>query len=149
MVSFTEAIKICTIKKFATISGRATRAEYWWFQLFFYLVIFLLILIGIPLEHNGGEIFLTIAVIFYFIMIIPNFCSRIRRLHDGGHSGWYLLWGCVPYVGWIIVLIAELQGSDSDNEYGPDPTNPYANNVYYQQTKTNVNDREQITDVDL
>ena len=33
MVTFSEAVKICFIKKFATISGRASRAEYWWFQL--------------------------------------------------------------------------------------------------------------------
>lgn len=149
MVSFSEAIKICTTKKFATISGRATRAEYWWFQLFIYLVMFLLILIGIHLEHNGGDIFMIIAMIFFFIMIIPNFCSRVRRLHDSGHSGWFLLWGILPYLGWLIVLIAELEGSDPDNEYGPNPNNPYAKNNYNQQTGSTINEIEQVTNVDL
>ncbi len=122
MVSFTEAIKTCLIKKFATISGRATRAEFWWFQLFIYLTLFILLIIGFFLGESGGRTFWNLCVLFYIVMIIPNFCSRIRRLHDGGYSGWYLMWGLLPYIGGIIVFVALLKGSDWHNEYGPDPT---------------------------
>ena len=121
MLSFSEAVRTCMTKKFFTISGRATRAEYWWFQLFIWGPMFLLIL----LSGIGGESTLGIgaplAGIFYIICLIPNFCVGIRRLHDTGHSGYYILWNLIPYVGWIIPFIATLSDSEGDNEYGPAP----------------------------
>ncbi|MBR4533996.1 MAG: DUF805 domain-containing protein [Bacteroidaceae bacterium] len=156
MVSFTEAIKTCITKKFATISGRATRAEFWWFQLFNLLVIFVPIIIGAQLGKNGGDIFAVIAICFMIIMYIPGFCVNVRRLHDGGHSGWYTLWCCIPYVGGLILLIAWLQGSDRDNEYGPSPSSqnfvnsntiPKEGNI--QESPTKEEKIEVITDVDL
>ena len=156
MVSFTEAIKTCITKKFATISGRATRSEYWWFQLFIYVVTFTLMIFGAALEKKGGEIFTGIGFIFYIIMMIPNFCSRVRRLHDGGHSGWFLFWNCIPYIGGFIVLFAELQESDRDNKYGPCSSrlnlvnsNTNLKTVIIKENPTSEEKIEEITDVDL
>lgn len=121
MMSFSESVKTCLTKKYATISGRATRAEYWWFQLFIYMITFLLVFMGSILNSTLGRVIIVIGFIFFIGTIIPSFCARIRRLHDAGHSGWYILWSLLPYVGSLIVLIAELQSSDDDNEYGPCP----------------------------
>ena len=38
MISFKEAVATCLTKKYKTISGRATRAEFWWFTLFMYII---------------------------------------------------------------------------------------------------------------
>lgn len=46
MLSFSEAVKICMFQKFASIEGRATRAEYWWFLLFTLLTIYVPIIIA-------------------------------------------------------------------------------------------------------
>lgn len=123
MMSFEMAVKTC-LKKSFTISGRATRAEYWWFQLFSYSVA---ILAGISFEtaDESGSVFLNvvggICIAAWMLSIIPSFCARIRRLHDAGKPGEFIFWGLIPYVGSLIVLVAELKSSDKDNEYGPSP----------------------------
>ena len=157
MVTFSEAVKICLTKKFATISGRASRAEYWWFQLFIWSTTFLLILIGAALEKKGGNIHLAIACIFFFIMIIPNFCSRVRRLHDTNHSGWNLLWGCIPYlgsIGAIYILILECTGSDSGlNDYGPNPYEinelEFSSKERDEETIIEQDETTEVTDIEL
>lgn len=46
----------------------------------------------------------------------------MRRMHDVGKSGLYLLWFLLPLAGWIIVLIPMLQDSQpGSNQYGPNP----------------------------
>ena len=88
-MTFTESIKTC-IKKYATFSGRATRSEFWWFQLFIYLVLFFFVMLGAMFENNGGDFFWAIGAIFLFLVIIPGISSRVRRLHDVGYSGLFL-----------------------------------------------------------
>ena len=124
MVSFGEAIKTCLTKKYFTISGRATRAEYWWFQLFFLLIIVGFALIEVLIEASvpqaSGFGFALIGI-FYLLMLCPLFCVQVRRLHDGGSSGWCVLLSLIPYIGEFIVFIMTLRGSDDDNEWGPNP----------------------------
>lgn len=71
-VAFDEAISGC-FKKFATFKGRARRSEYWWFQLFCFLLSIVTCGIG------------------YIVVLIPNIAVTVRRLHDVGRSGWW--WG--------------------------------------------------------
>ena len=128
MLSFTEAVKICMFQKFASIEGRATRAEYWWFLLFTLLTIYVPCIIA-GLFFSGDEdstlgvLFAVIGGINFFITGIPSICARIRRYHDAGHSGYFIFWNLVPYIGPIISLVVELTDSKPDNEYGPNPFN--------------------------
>jgi uncharacterized membrane protein YhaH (DUF805 family) len=51
----------------------------------------------------------------------------VRRLHDTGRSGWWVLFGAVPLVGGITLLVfACLEGERTQNAYGPDPKSGYA-----------------------
>jgi uncharacterized membrane protein YhaH (DUF805 family) len=46
----------------------------------------------------------------------------IRRLHDTGHSGWWVLIGLIPLIGFIVLLVFYLREGDAgENEYGPPP----------------------------
>ena len=55
-------------------------------------------------------------------IIIPAFAVAIRRLHDTGRSGWWLLVNCVPIIGWTILFIWMVKDSDEgENQYGPNP----------------------------
>lgn len=101
MISFSDAVKICFTKKFVKTSGRASRAEFWWFYLFrglqlpWYVLGFL---IAVTNPHNDianifGNIFFGVGIIFSLITCIPYTCVFIRRLHDKGHSAlWLLRW---------------------------------------------------------
>ena len=138
MMSFKEAITICLIKKFATVSGRATRAEFWWFILFCFLTRIVLaiclyfLIIDLPASSRlfspyftfFGKLFLIILslLIMYVVLVIPEFCVTIRRLHDVGYDGSQFLVKAIPIAG-IIWLIKDLcRPSDpNDNVFGPNP----------------------------
>ena len=55
-------------------------------------------------------------------LLLPNLSVAIRRLHDTDHSGWWVLIGLIPIVGFIVLLIFYLRESDpGENQYGPPP----------------------------
>ena len=156
MMSFSDAVKTCFVKKYATISGRASRSEFWWFQLFIWSVFILLCAIGSGFDKDAANFIAFVAGIFYVITLIPNFCSRVRRLHDTNHSGLNLLWCCIPYLGFlgaIYILILECMGSDEfDNKYGPNPQTTTLNtepNYSEMISSSSKETHQEITDVDL
>lgn len=126
MMTFSESIKTCLTKKYFTIKGRATRAEYWWFQLFVHLLIFAPFLAIMPfVEESSGVVPIVIFVMLPMALLLcPNFCVTIRRLHDAGLSGWCFLVNFIPYVGSTIFLVMTLMGSDKDNKWGSNPHSP-------------------------
>ncbi len=107
-VDFLTAIKLF-FKNYFNFKGRASKSEYWWAFLFNILVGF------IPFV---GQI-LSLAC------IIPGIAIALRRLHDVGKSGAYYFICLVPFVGFILLLVALLKDSDGDNQYGP--ANPAQN----------------------
>ena len=125
-MTFSESIKTCLTKKYFTIKGRATRAEYWWFQLFVHLLIFAPFLAIMPfVEESSGVVPIAIFVMLLIVLLLcPNFCVTIRRLHDAGFSGWYYLVNFIPYVGSTVLFVMTLMGSGKDNKWGPNTHSP-------------------------
>ena len=119
MMSFSESVRTC-MRKFFVTSGRASRSEFWWFQLFWYLVVFSPISICF-ISPDLEEIGFGLIGIFLVIFIAPIFCVRIRRYHDVGYSGFVILVNFIPYIGSIFLFILELLPSKPDNKYGPKP----------------------------
>ena len=59
--------------------------------------------------------------LFGLVTIIPNIAIAIRRLHDLDRTGWWILLGFIPLIGWIILLIWYVtKGTDGPNRFGPD-----------------------------
>lgn len=120
-MTFLESIKT-VYAKYATFSGRATRSEFWWFTLFVYIVVLSLSLIFAAIGNEGLYIPLIVLLgIFLLISFIPILALRVRRLHDIGKSGWWILFGFIPYLGGLILFIFALMKSEGENEYGPNP----------------------------
>ncbi len=127
-MGFTEAVK-SVFSNYANFSGRARRSEYWYFILSAMLVqlmLYMLMAIGGGFNRDAISLFAIIIALFTFIydlvLIIPRISVSIRRLHDTGRSGWNLLWGFVPLIGSIIVLIFMATDSvQGENQYGPNP----------------------------
>ena len=116
-MSFSDAVTTVLTKKYADFSGRARRSEYWWFVLA--EIIALSILYGLT---RVSSIFLILYFIVALALIIPGLAVTVRRLHDTGKSGWFILLGLIPFVGGIIILIFTVQeGTPGDNQYGPNP----------------------------
>ena len=111
-MSFVEAVKTCLVEKYCTFSGRATRSEFWWFQLFTFLVEFISVgICALIAESLDSEGIIIIPILIYVLLLIPNFSVIVRRLHDVGKSGWFLLIGLIPYIGAFILLIKYLTPS--------------------------------------
>lgn len=115
-MTFTDAIKTC-FNKYADFSGRATRSEYWWFQLFFMLVYIALVI----LTGTISEMFAVLILVFALGVFIPALAVGVRRLHDIDKSGWWLLLGLVPFIGLLLIYFLAIAGTPGDNRFGPNP----------------------------
>ena len=95
-MDFGTAIKTC-FNKYADFEGKAIRSEYWFFTLFIWLVwgvlyvtTFSIAISTMPTEGVAMFLF-SIPVMWFFATLIPHIAVGIRRLHDTGKSGWWLL----------------------------------------------------------
>ena len=105
------------LKKYAVFSGRARRAEYWYFLLFNLIVVVVLSIIDAAAGTNP-----LLSGIYTLAVLLPSIGVAIRRLHDTGRSGWWILIALIPLVGAIVLLVFYVQDSASGmNEYGPNP----------------------------
>ncbi|MET9510149.1 DUF805 domain-containing protein [Streptomyces flavidovirens] len=108
---------IDVLKKYAAFSGRARRQEYWMFTLISSIIYIALMAIDISLLDTG-----VIAVIYELAVLLPSLAVSVRRLHDTGRSGWWLLIALVPLVGAIVLLVfLASDGKPEENEHGPNP----------------------------
>jgi uncharacterized membrane protein YhaH (DUF805 family) len=70
---------------------------------------------------GAQDIGFILYVIYGLSSTIPAFAVAVRRLHDIGKSGWFLLLNFIPLIGAIVLLVWLCRDSDSDNQYGPNP----------------------------
>lgn len=109
---------LAVLKKYAVFSGRARRKEYWMFFLFNILISFALGLatgfLGAMLGV-GGKISDVASVAYSLAIVVPAVACAVRRMHDLGRTGWWVLF---PGVNLVFLCLA---GQPGDNEYGPAP----------------------------
>ncbi|MDO6568841.1 DUF805 domain-containing protein [Alteromonas sp. 1_MG-2023] len=104
-------------RKYAVFSGRARRQEYWMFFLFNMIISFVLGFVEGLLGGPG-----VIGMLYSLAVLIPSIAVSVRRLHDTGRSGWWLLLVFLPLIGALILLVfMVLDGNEGSNEYGPNP----------------------------
>lgn len=104
------------LKKYAVFSGRARRSEYWYFVLFYIILYAVFLGVGIAIKAPA------IVAIVALGLLLPAWGVTVRRLHDTGRSGWWILIGIVPLVGGIVLLVFQVMDSQPGaNEYGPNP----------------------------
>ncbi len=103
---------LTALKKYAVFSGRAQRKEYWFFVLFNVLILLALGFVegflGISPESEES----LLGTLYIFAVAIPWTAAAVRRLHDTGRSGWWLLIG-------LIFMIED--GDVGENAYGLNP----------------------------
>ncbi len=109
------------LKQYADFRGRARRTEYWMFVLFnliFSIAAYIVdLILGTVFDGNG-----LFHALYSLIVLIPSIAVSVRRLHDTGRSGWWLLIGLIPIIGWIVLIVFFLLDSQpGTNEYGPNP----------------------------
>jgi uncharacterized membrane protein YhaH (DUF805 family) len=106
------------LKKYAVFDGRARRKEYWMFQLFNFIVAFVLgFTLGLieSMLDIGTVLSSSASVIYSLGVLLPGIGVAIRRMHDIGRSGWWII---CPIVNIVFLFFDSQPG---DNEYGPNP----------------------------
>ena len=104
------------MKKYADFSGRSRRKEYWMFAAVNFGLMFIV-------QFIGGLISPTVASILGLLvslpLIVPGIAVAVRRMHDVGKSGWWLLVMLVPILGFLYILyLAIKDGQPEANQWG-------------------------------
>ena len=103
MMTFPNAVKTC-LRKYGDFSGRATRAEYWWWVL--------AVVIG---SSIFTAVFAPLATIFSLAIFLPGLTVTARRLHDIGKSGWWqLAWVAISLLALIPIVVGLVVSISSD-----------------------------------
>lgn len=104
------------LKKYATFTGRARRKEYWFYNLVNFIIMVLLGGLDEVLQTDGG-----LGAIYILATFLPSLAVSVRRLHDTGRSGWWMLISLVPFIGFIVLLIFMcIETQTGSNKYGVD-----------------------------
>ncbi len=108
---------IQALKNYTKFSGRAQRNEFWFFGLFNNLIVASFLVVdgvtsGVP----------ALSTLFLLWTFIPALSVTVRRLHDTGRSGWWVLLAFIPIVGWLILVWLYVSDSQpGPNVYGENP----------------------------
>ena len=109
---------IQALKKYAVFDGRAQRKEYWMFFLFSMIFAFAIGLVLGVIELTleiGTALSDPASIIYNLVMLVPSFAVGVRRMHDIGRSGWWILF---PLVNLVFLC---LDSEPGENKYGPNP----------------------------
>ncbi|MXO06292.1 DUF805 domain-containing protein [Flavobacterium sp. HBTb2-11-1] len=110
-----EMYKKVVFENYANFSGRARRQEYWMFSLISIVIYIVLSVFG--LIPAIGIVFSILNLIFLLGIMIPSIAVGVRRMHDVGKSGWYII---IPVYS---LILACTEGEKGPNQYGADPKN--------------------------
>ena len=109
-------------KRTFEIRGRSRRKEYWLYSLFSIVITLLLLVIdsvfGLFIDDETG----VLSTLFLIGTFITSLTVTIRRLHDIGRSGWWILLNFIPFIGTIVIFVFTVLDSEpGSNKYGENP----------------------------
>ncbi|WP_425953616.1 DUF805 domain-containing protein [Xylanimonas sp. McL0601] len=121
------------LRKYTKFEGRASLAEYWWWNLAVALAFvpwFVVYLASLTFTNSGNTVIGAIVAIPTVLLllalslgsIVLSIAVTVRRLHDTDQPGSLCFLALIPLVGSIILLVLTVAGGTcGDNQYGPDP----------------------------
>lgn len=138
-MGFGAAVGAC-MRKYGTFRGRARRSEFWWFFLFVQVATLPVVLIAggfIVAEVNNASdsngvvdpdllnseligVLVGLVVVFSLVWWLPYLAVQVRRLHDAGQPGFWIVLHLVG-LGIVPLALCALDGQLGTNQWGPDP----------------------------
>lgn len=125
---------ISMFKKYADFKGRSRRREYWLVALANLIIAIPMYICNFAASSSGSEDLLgafavlsLVYSIYALVTFVPTLALTVRRLHDIGKSGWWILISFVPCgIGAIVMLVFLCKDSESgSNMYGRSPKENY------------------------
>jgi uncharacterized membrane protein YhaH (DUF805 family) len=101
---------------YADFNGRARRQEYWMYTLFNCIALVVLVMLT-----KISSIFGILYGVYALGTLLPSLGVSVRRLHDIGKSGWFLLLSLIPFVSFYLLYLMCLDSQPGTNEYGANP----------------------------
>ena len=103
-------------RQYVDFAGRARRKEYWMFTLVSVIISLVLAILDNVLRIG------ILGLLYSLAVVLPSLAVGVRRLHDTGRSGWWLLISLIPLIGAIVLVVFfATDGEPQPNAYGPDP----------------------------
>ncbi len=118
---FWENFKYVITKKFATIEGRASRGEYFKFYSVSAVIFSLIWFVAAISANISMSLYVALSIVcfvFGLVLFIPSFCLNVRRLHDVGRSGAWILVNFVPFGEFYFLYLICSEGQAIMNRYG-------------------------------
>jgi uncharacterized membrane protein YhaH (DUF805 family) len=104
------------LRQYVDFAGRARRKEYWMFTLVSVIISLVLAILDNVLTIG------VLGLLYSLAVLLPSLAVGVRRLHDTGRSGWWLLISLIPLIGAIVLVVFfATDGEPQPNAYGPDP----------------------------
>ena len=120
-----------------SFDGRLNRAKFWLILIATDIAVFVLLAILVAVtggsmtmgedgsmpSMGGGVIGNLVALVLFVAAAWIGLAVGVKRFHDRGKSGWWVLIVLVPVVGglWYLIECGFLRGTIGPNAYGPDP----------------------------
>lgn len=143
MNSFQEYYLSVFIDKYSKFDGRAKRCEFWIYTLYNAGIVILLYILDLIAFRGRYCVFLSI---YAMIKFIPELALSVRRLHDIDKSGYHLLWGLIPIIGSVYLIVLFCRDSTSGtNKYGsatvtaPFPQSTQLPSQQHQKVSSHIN----------
>ncbi len=130
-MTFVQAIQ-SGFKNYVKFQGRATRSEFWWWMLFYMIIVAVLDSMAMgELQRGTPGLFTGVLGLVGLVFLLPTLGLMVRRLHDTGRSGWWVLIDFVPLVGIILLIVWwASKGTLGPNKYGVGDTVTQAANTF-------------------
>lgn len=112
-----ENFKEIVTNKYAQFTGRANKTEFWQ-----YILVYVVIIVALSvLASLFGKVkilrmlIMIIQSVISLALLIPSLAVGVRRMHDIGKGGGWILVNMIPLIGsiWFILLAIK------DSEPGP------------------------------
>lgn len=120
-----------------TYKGRASRSEYWWFMLLYTVIIvacgvYDTMMVIAVMQERGDLALLELGVLdfastYAWIATLPTFLSlTVRRLHDAGFSGFWLVLYFIPIGGLVLMIMHVFPSEGHTSVHGTPASGPVA-----------------------
>ena len=115
---------------YADFKGRASRKQYWMFALgngilmlgILVSMVYALFNSSTSFDFGGLTGFIVLLCIVALALFLPTLAIQVRRLHDIGWSGWWILVSFIPYIGGLVLVVLYcLPSQVGTNKYGVHP----------------------------
>ena len=126
------------LRNYSNFEGRASRAELWYFLLYWCVIYFFIIIIDGQIGYSFlnledlpyneylpiGKFYSNVGILVFFyrpLTLVPSFAVIVRRLHDLNMSGKWAYSFIIPPLGIILLLFLTKSGDKNKNQYGNPP----------------------------